>query len=128
MDGIEDLIGGQRPHVDGDGRVVDMSYLGNVLGLDYGSRLSGFGPGQLACELPHEEGMAYLHVLMLPAGDDPTDASEQYRSRNRRGGLRSTRTTRWRRRAPLDTFTPTADIRRRHLRRARRAKEVRTQP
>lgn len=52
-----------------------MSYLGTILELDDGSRLTGVGPRPLARELSHQGGTVYLHVVMLPAGGDATTAS-----------------------------------------------------
>ena len=52
-----------------------MSYLGTILELDDGSRLTGVGLRPLARELSYPGGTVYLHVVMLPAGDDATTAS-----------------------------------------------------
>ena len=52
-----------------------MSYLGNVLELDDNSRLTGVGLRPLSRELSYRAGTVYLHVVMLPAGDDATTAS-----------------------------------------------------
>jgi hypothetical protein len=52
-----------------------MSYLGTILELDDGSRLTGVGLRPLARELSHQGGTVYLHLVMLPAGGDATTAS-----------------------------------------------------
>lgn len=52
-----------------------MSFLGTVLELDEGSRLTGVGLLPLARELDSRAGTVYLHVVPLPWGDDATTAS-----------------------------------------------------
>lgn len=52
-----------------------MSYLGTILELDDGSCLTGVGLRPLAREHWYQDGTVYLHVVMLPAGDDATTAS-----------------------------------------------------
>lgn len=52
-----------------------MSYLGTILELDDGSRLTGVCLKPLARDLVHRDGTVYLHVVMLPAGNDATTAS-----------------------------------------------------
>lgn len=52
-----------------------MSYLGTVLELDEGSRLTGVGLRPLARDLSQRTGTTFLHVVMLPTGVDATAAS-----------------------------------------------------
>ena len=52
-----------------------MSYLGTILELHDGSRLTGVSLRPLARELSYADGTVYLHVVTLPAGDDATIAS-----------------------------------------------------
>lgn len=52
-----------------------MSYLGTILELEHGSRLTGVGLCPLAGETSHLDGTVYLHVVTLETGDDSTTAS-----------------------------------------------------
>lgn len=52
-----------------------MSYLGTILELEHGSRLTGIGLRPLAREVMQTHGLVYLHVVTLYAGDSATAAS-----------------------------------------------------
>lgn len=51
-----------------------MSYLGTVLDLDEGARLTGIGIQPLAREITDTDGYALAHVVRMPHGDDASEA------------------------------------------------------
>ena len=70
-----------------------MSYLGTILELDDGSRLTGVGLRPLARELSYRDGTVYLHVVMLPAETTQPPPAVQPRPSCRRHLRRSTGTS-----------------------------------
>lgn len=51
-----------------------MSYLGTVLGLDEGARLTGIGIQPLAREITDSDGYAFAHIVRMSHGDDASEA------------------------------------------------------